>query len=70
VPIYEFVCMECESHYEELVPMGRDSDCPDCGSENVRKQFSVFAAHASGGEGQPSFGGGGGGCCGGSCGCC
>jgi putative FmdB family regulatory protein len=70
VPIYEFVCMECESHYEELVPMGRDADCPDCGSANVRKQFSVFAAHGSGFESQPSFGGGGGGCCGGSCGCC
>jgi len=68
VPIYEFVCMECESHYEELVSMGRDADCPDCGSTNVRKQFSVFAAHASGGGPQPSFGGGGG-CCGGSCGC-
>ena len=37
--------MECESHYEELVPMGEAADCPDCGSANVRKQFSVFAAH-------------------------
>ena len=45
MPIYEFVCMECESHYEELVPMGTSADCPDCGSANVRKQFSVFAAH-------------------------
>jgi putative FmdB family regulatory protein len=64
MPIYEFVCMECESHYEELVPMGEDADCPDCGSANVRKQFSVFAAH--GVETGASFGGG---CCGGSCGC-
>jgi putative FmdB family regulatory protein len=64
MPIYEFVCMECESHYEELVPMGEDVDCPDCGSANVRKQFSVFAAH--GVETGASFGGG---CCGGSCGC-
>ena len=59
--------MQCESHYEELVPMGEDADCPGCGSADVRKQFSVFAA-VGGGE-QPSFGGGGG-CCGGSCGCC
>ena len=66
MPIYESVCMECESHYEELVPMGTNADCPDCGSANVRKQLSVFAAH--GVEGGPaSFGGGG--CCGGSCGC-
>jgi putative FmdB family regulatory protein len=68
MPIYEFVCMACESHYEELVPMDRSADCPDCGSSNVRKQFSVFAAH---GVEKAPFGGagGGGGCCGGSCGC-
>ena len=35
MPIYEFVCMECESHYEELVRMGEQADCPDCGSANV-----------------------------------
>jgi putative FmdB family regulatory protein len=67
VPIYEYVCMECESHFEELVRNGHDPDCPDCGAANVRKQFSVFAAHGTGQQ-QPSFGGGGG-CCGGSCGC-
>jgi len=65
MPIYEFVCMQCESHFEELVPMGADADCPDCGSVDVRKQLSVFAAHGVEG-GSASFGGG---CCGGSCGC-
>jgi putative FmdB family regulatory protein len=65
MPIYEFVCMQCESHFEELVRVGETSDCPDCGSSNVRKQLSVFATH--GPSEQPSFGGGG--CCGGSCGC-
>ena len=69
MPIYEYVCMECESHFEELVRNGHDPDCPDCGAENVRKQFSVFAVHAHGTAEQPSFGGSGGGCCGGSCGC-
>jgi len=68
MPIYEFVCMECEGHYEELVAMGASADCPDCGSANVRKQFSVFAAHGVE-SGPASFGSGGGGCCGGSCGC-
>jgi len=67
MPIYEFVCMECEAHYEELVAMGASADCPDCGSANVRKQLSVFAAH--GVESGPASFGGGGGCCGGSCGC-
>jgi putative FmdB family regulatory protein len=71
MPIYEYVCMACESHFEELVSLsGSDPSCPNCESSNVRRQLSVFAAHGT--AEQPSFGGptgGGGGCCGGSCGC-
>ena len=68
MPIYEFVCMSCESHFEELVRVDQSADCPDCGSANVRRQLSTFAAH--GVSTQPSFGGpAGGGCCGGACGC-
>ena len=67
VPIYEYVCMSCESHFEELVGMSEPNPaCPDCGNEKVAKQFSAFVAH--GAAGQPSFGGGG--CCGGGCGSC
>ena len=70
MPIYEYVCMECESHFEELVGVSEpDPDCPDCEASNVRRQFSVFAAHGT--AAQPSYGqtAAGGGCCGGSCGC-
>jgi putative FmdB family regulatory protein len=76
MPIYEYVCMSCESHFEELVRSDETPPCPDCGSENAKRQFSTFAAH---GLSKPqisnrasSLGGGGssgGGCCGGSCGC-
>jgi putative FmdB family regulatory protein len=67
VPIYEYVCMSCECHFEELVRSGDASPaCPECGTANVSRQFSVFAAH--GVSQQPSFGGGG--CCGGACGSC
>ncbi|MGI8422152.1 MAG: FmdB family zinc ribbon protein [Gaiellaceae bacterium] len=66
MPIYEYVCMECESHFEELVRSPEQQiDCPDCSTSNVTKKSSVFASHGT--AGQPSFGGGG--CCGGSCGC-
>ena len=67
MPIYDYVCMNCESHFEELVGMSDpDPNCPDCGNRKVAKQFSrSFAAH--GAAGQPSFGGG---CCGGGCGSC
>ncbi len=70
VPIYEYVCMSCEHHFEELVRNGEQPACPDCGTANVTKKFSAFAT--IGASGQPSFGqtaAGGGGCCGGSCGC-
>jgi putative FmdB family regulatory protein len=70
MPIYEYVCMECESHFEELVRNGEAVSCPDCEASNVLKQFSVFATHSGTAE-QPSYGGpsSSGGCCGGSCGC-
>src|ERR671936_150187 len=54
MPIYEYVCMQCESHFEELVRNGADPACPDCGAADVRRQLSVFAAHGSGE--QPGFG--------------
>src|SRR3954471_469863 len=68
MPIYEFVCMSCESHFEELMRLDDgDPDCPDCGSGKTRRQLSVFATHGT--VEQPSFGGSsGGGCCGGGCG--
>jgi putative FmdB family regulatory protein len=72
MPIYEYVCMECESHFEELVRGDAQPDCPDCGAANVSKQFSVFTARGtaattpipSGVRPRSS-----GGCCGGGCGC-
>lgn len=67
MPIYEYVCMECESHFEELVRGDQVVACPGCSATNVSRQFSSFAVH---GVAKPaSVGGGGGGCCGGSCGC-
>ena len=70
MPIYEYACMECEDHFEELVR--RDDQvvtCPSCGAAKVLKQLSSFAV--VGARSAPGFGGptGGGGCCGGSCGC-
>ena len=67
MPIYEFVCMSCEEHFEELVRGEVQVACPNCGATKVAKQMSTFAMVGGGGE-TPSFGGSGG-CCGGSCGC-
>jgi putative FmdB family regulatory protein len=72
VPIYEYVCMECESHFEELVRGEEQIACPDCAATNVARQFSTFAVHGAAKQPssrQSSLRASGGGCCGGSCGC-
>ena len=46
MPIYEYACMECESHFDELVRSSEQAvTCPECGAANVLKQFSTFAVH-------------------------
>jgi len=72
MPIYEYVCMSCESHFEELVRAGETPPCPDCGSAKAKRQLSTFAAHGLSKQPSSVQTGGrasGGGCCGGSCGC-
>lgn len=45
MPIFEYVCMQCEHKFEVLV---RSQDevpqCKKCQSPNIRKLFSVFAS--------------------------
>ncbi|MSO58284.1 MAG: zinc ribbon domain-containing protein [Thermoleophilia bacterium] len=71
MPLYEYACMECEEHFEELVRSERQEvACPSCQTTNILKQFSAFAVR--GAVAKPRFSGptgGGGGCCGGGCGC-
>ncbi|MDE3137980.1 MAG: zinc ribbon domain-containing protein [Acidobacteriota bacterium] len=45
MPIYEYVCQDCQTRYERLV-LGKNGDisCPQCGSHKGKLQFSVFAA--------------------------
>ncbi len=70
MPIYEYACMSCESHFEELVRSDETPACPSCGTDKVKRQLSVFARHGS--TPQPKLGApavrAGGGCCGGACG--
>src|SRR5262245_11828823 len=72
MPIYEYVCMSCESHFEELVRHDESPECPDCGGVKVQRQRSGFsaskakpAATVKTGGGPANFGG----CGHGSCGC-
>ena len=49
MPIYEYVCKKCSHPFEALVRSGEQPECPECGSTNLGKQFSVPAAHSLGG---------------------
>ena len=72
MPIYEYICDECQAHFEKIViNKQQEIACPNCSSKKATIQLSVFAT-ASNGSSSPSssgFTGGGGGCCGGGCGC-
>ncbi|MHC4932567.1 MAG: FmdB family zinc ribbon protein [Planctomycetota bacterium] len=52
MPIYEYDCLQCGGRFEALL---RTSDevpsCPECGSEEIKKVFSLFASPAKGAEG-------------------
>ncbi len=46
MPIYEYRCERCESHFDVLQrgdEEKKDLRCPKCGHEKVEKQFSAFA---------------------------
>jgi putative FmdB family regulatory protein len=68
MPLYEYVCTDCEEKFEKYVrAWGEAASCPACRSEAVEKQLSSFAFAAADGS-RPS-GGGGCGCGRGGCGC-
>ncbi|HWZ81771.1 MAG TPA: zinc ribbon domain-containing protein [Terriglobales bacterium] len=47
MPIFEYICRECDHEFEALV-MGKDqAACPKCQSKKLEPQLSVFAVSAS-----------------------
>ena len=71
MPIYEYLCRDCNKRFERIRPM-KDADaeieCQFCRSHNVKRQVSLFNA-ASGGK-VIAGSGGCSGCSGGSCSTC
>ena len=48
MPIFEYVCQECQHEFETLV-FGRDkAKCPKCQSLKLSPQLSVFAMSSKG----------------------
>ncbi len=51
MPIFEYQCQTCGTPFEELILSSAavaEPACPDCGSNQVRKKVSTFAAKVSG----------------------
>jgi putative FmdB family regulatory protein len=49
VPIYEYVCLDCQEQFETLV-LGSDEEvtCPSCQSDKLERAMSCFAKGSSG----------------------
>lgn len=67
VPVYEYICQECNEKFallQSLYPAENDTECPRCSSKNVKKVLSSFSCaqgtENAGSVPPPNFGGGGG----------
>ena len=73
MPIYEYICEDCQTHFEKIVlNKQQEISCPKCAGKRNAIQLSVFSAGNANGASTKSsngFSGGGGGCCGGGCAC-
>ncbi|RIK78326.1 MAG: zinc ribbon domain-containing protein [Planctomycetota bacterium] len=47
MPLYEFLCRDCNQEQEQLVRADETPVCESCGSQRLMKLLSVPAAHAS-----------------------
>ena len=48
MPIFEYICKDCDHEFETIV-FGRDkAECPKCHSRHLAPQLSVFAVASKG----------------------
>lgn len=71
---YEYLCLSCEDAFEVSRAITSTVDvavaCPTCGSDRVRRRFSVFATGTFGASPSADPSPSAGGCaCGGACAC-
>ncbi|HBG92979.1 MAG: hypothetical protein A2X54_01955 [Nitrospirae bacterium GWF2_44_13] len=51
MPIYEYNCSKCKKAFSVLQKTGsseKDTVCPDCGSNTVKKLLSAFSCSVTG----------------------
>jgi len=71
MPIYEYECDICKEKFEKFIRNTNaiQVQCPNCGSREVVRKFSVFGMKSGGGVSAASVPDNGG-CSGGGCGNC
>jgi putative FmdB family regulatory protein len=68
MPIFEYVCKDCDRQFEAFVTADRSPSCPACHGANLAKRLSspgMVGASAGRSESAPQIGG----CGAGTCGC-
>jgi putative FmdB family regulatory protein len=46
MPIYEYTCNACKESFSLIQKVGateQDTECPECGSRDVKKKISLFS---------------------------
>jgi len=57
MPIYEYRCEACGRRFEELVMNSSQKVvCPDCASDDVERELSLFSSSAGGCSPSGGFG--------------
>lgn len=46
MPIFEYICKECDHHFEALIYGKEKAECPKCHTKKLEPQLSVFAVSA------------------------
>ena len=57
MPIFEYVCKDCDHQFEVLVYGKQKAECPKCHSNKLAPQLSVFAVSAKSSASTPSSAG-------------
>ena len=58
MPLFEYVCKDCNHGFEALVYGSQKAECPKCHGKKLTPQLSVFAVSAKSSAGaSPSVGG-------------
>jgi len=47
MPIFEYVCRECNHRFELLIQGSGEAACPQCQAKTLDKQFSAFGVGAT-----------------------